>query len=60
LTLKRIEAAKKLMQEDYYEDDVISMRIGIEDAQRFRSLFKKYEGIFPYEYKARYGRKRLV
>jgi two-component system response regulator YesN len=60
LTLKRIDEAKKLMQADNYEDDVISMRVGIEDAQKFRSLFKKYEGVFPYEYKSRYGRKRLV
>lgn len=54
----RVAAAKDLLRRTRLSPSEVGRRIGIGDASNFTRLFKKFEGITPLEYRARFGVKR--
>ena len=52
----RIEAAKKILEKSEEGVEQISFKIGYEDHNAFRKLFKRIVGITPIEYKKRYSK----
>jgi len=55
----RVEAAKKVLEnEDCSLDDVMN-RAGYEDIKTFRMVFKRLTGLSPRDYRKRYSRKEL-
>jgi two-component system response regulator YesN len=47
----RIIEAQNLLKETDLEEDMIAVRVGFEDVKYFRSVFKKYHGDSPAEYR---------
>lgn len=50
----RLEMAKKLLMDPESKVSVVSERVGYENKSYFSLMFKKYVGLSPSEYKARY------
>ena len=50
----RVQEAQKRLQDSATEEDVIAVQIGFDDVKYFRSVFKKYVGEMPAEYRARH------
>jgi len=51
LTNLRMEEAKRLMRRTDETDEMIAIQVGYDDIRRFRSAFKKYEGVNTQEYR---------
>lgn len=54
----RVEEAKKMMERGIVQFDEISYRMGYEDSNHFRQVFKKHTGLLPTEYQ-KYFRQKL-
>ena len=52
----RIEAAKDKLENSMQSIDEITQKVGYEDANSFRKLFKKNTGLSPREYRNRFTR----
>ena len=49
----RVQEAQKHLSESATEEDIIAVQVGFDDVKYFRSIFKKYHGDSPAEYRAR-------
>ncbi|MCL1884116.1 MAG: helix-turn-helix domain-containing protein [Defluviitaleaceae bacterium] len=49
----RVQEAQKQLAESATEEDIIAVQVGFDDVKYFRSIFKKYVGESPAEYRAR-------
>ena len=49
----RVQEAQKHLQGSATEEDVIAVQVGFDDVKYFRSIFKKYVGEMPAEFRAR-------
>ena len=49
----RVQAAQKHLEESATEEDVIAVQVGFDDVKYFRSIFRKYVGQTPAEFRAR-------
>ncbi|MCL2387762.1 MAG: helix-turn-helix domain-containing protein [Defluviitaleaceae bacterium] len=49
----RVQQAQKHLAESATEEDIIAVQVGFDDVKYFRSIFKKYNGETPAEYRAR-------
>ncbi|MCL1863486.1 MAG: helix-turn-helix domain-containing protein [Defluviitaleaceae bacterium] len=49
----RVQEAQKQLTESATEEDIIAVQVGFDDVRYFRSIFKKYVGETPAEYRAR-------
>lgn len=49
----RVQQAQKTLSTTATEEDVIAVQVGFEDVKYFRSIFRKYVGETPAEYRAR-------
>ena len=49
----RIQAAQKQLETSATEEDVIAVQVGFDDVKYFRSIFRKYVGQTPAEFRAR-------
>ncbi|MNF97535.1 HTH-type transcriptional activator Btr [compost metagenome] len=54
-TRRRMEKAKKLLQQPHWRITDISGEVGYADHPHFTKTFKKYEGCLPSEYRQRMG-----
>lgn len=52
----RIEAAKRLLETTAKSVEEVIYQTGYSDGKSFRSLFRKFTGCLPSEYRSRYGR----
>jgi transcriptional regulator GlxA family with amidase domain len=52
----RINCARQLLEVDYKSVQEVCYQVGYEDLAFFRSVFKRYAGLPPKEYKQRFGR----
>jgi transcriptional regulator GlxA family with amidase domain len=52
----RIDAAKRMLEEDRLTIQEVSLAVGYEDVAFFRDLFKRHAGLPPGAYRERYGR----
>ncbi|NDC42819.1 MAG: AraC family transcriptional regulator, partial [Chitinophagia bacterium] len=50
------EAAKKALEHSNSNVNEVMYAVGYSDGKAFRTLFKKYTGVSPLEYKKRYNR----
>lgn len=48
----RIEEAKNLIMKTHLKDDAIAVKVGYDDVNIFRSMFKKYEGYLAGDFRA--------
>lgn len=55
----KIEAAKRSLESTQYNINEVMYQVGYTDQKAFRSLFKKYVGLSPVAYKAKYNRGRV-
>lgn len=55
LTRKRMDKAKKLLQETSLHTSEIAMQVGYKDAHYFSFVFKKTQGMTPRDYRAKYA-----
>jgi transcriptional regulator GlxA family with amidase domain len=55
----RINCAKQLLETDFKSVQEICYEVGYEDIPFFRSVFKRYAGLSPREYKQRFAGQRL-
>lgn len=53
----RVNYAKQLLEADYKSVQEVCFAVGYEDVPFFRSVFKRYAGLSPKEYKQRFGRR---
>lgn len=51
----RIEAVKKKLEKEYKTIQKVMFEVGYNDAKSFRDLFKKYTGMTPFDYKAKFN-----
>lgn len=51
----RINCAKQLLETDYKSVQEVCFDVGYEDVPFFRSVFRRYTGLSPREYKQRFG-----
>lgn len=51
----RINAARHLLENDLKSINEVSRAVGYDDVPFFRRLFKRYTGVVPQEYRARFG-----
>ncbi|MCL1845861.1 MAG: helix-turn-helix domain-containing protein [Defluviitaleaceae bacterium] len=49
----RVQEAQKHLSESATEEDIIAVQVGFDDVKYFRSIFKKYVGETPAEFRAR-------
>lgn len=49
----RVQEAQKHLAESATEEDIIAVQVGFDDVKYFRSIFKKYVGETPADYRAR-------
>ncbi len=56
----RLEACKRYLRETSFDDEVIAIRSGYETVGHFRSIFKKYEGKTPEDYRNKYNVKSAI
>jgi two-component system response regulator YesN len=49
----RVQEAQKHLTESATEEDIIAVQVGFDDVKYFRSIFKKYVGETPAEFRAR-------
>ncbi len=56
IQMLRISAAKELLEQGATSIQVVSSKIGYEDAAFFRSLFKRHTGMTPAEYRSRFAK----
>ena len=56
----RVEAAKKVLENEDCSLDEVMDRAGYEDIKTFRMVFKRLTGLSPRDYRKRYSRKGLV
>jgi len=49
----RVQEAQKHLQNSATEEDIIAVQVGFDDVKYFRSIFKKYVGETPAEFRAR-------
>jgi two-component system response regulator YesN len=49
----RVQEAQKHLTDSATEEDIIAVQVGFDDVKYFRSIFKKYVGESPAEYRAR-------
>jgi len=49
----RVQEAQKHLANTATDEDVIAVQVGFDDVKYFRSIFKKYSGVIPAEYRAR-------
>lgn len=47
----RVEAAKTLIEENNFPDEVLALKVGYDDVKIFKSMFKKYVGMTTLEYR---------
>jgi transcriptional regulator GlxA family with amidase domain len=50
----RVEAAKRLLEENRETFDEICYLVGYEDSSHFREVFKKHTGLLPSEYQKKF------
>ncbi|UJH69020.1 GlxA family transcriptional regulator [Allomuricauda sp. SCSIO 65647] len=55
----KIEAAKRNLESTQYNVNEVMYQVGYADQKAFRSLFKKYVGLSPVAYRAKYNRGRV-
>jgi two-component system response regulator YesN len=53
----RMAEAKKLYTEKITDDDMVAVKVGYENADYFRSIFRQHEGMSTSEYKRLQGGK---
>ncbi len=51
----RILEAKRLMRETPFDDEIVAIKVGYDDAKHFRSIFKKHEGVSTNEYRGQFN-----
>lgn len=56
----RITAAKRMLEDGARNIQTVSFAVGYEDIAFFRSLFKRYTGLNPGEYRSRFGPRTSV
>jgi len=49
----RVQEAQRALKESALEEDIIAVKVGFEDVKYFRSIFRKYHGETPAEFRAR-------
>jgi two-component system response regulator YesN len=49
----RVQEAQKHLANSATEEDIIAVQVGFDDVKYFRSIFKKYNGETPAEFRAR-------
>ena len=54
----RINCARQMLEADYRSVQEVCYQVGYEDLAFFRSVFKRYAGLSPKEYKQRFGRRK--
>jgi transcriptional regulator GlxA family with amidase domain len=54
----RVNCAKQLLETDYKSVQQVCYAVGYEDVPFFRSVFKRYSGLSPREYRQRFGREQ--
>lgn len=52
----RVEAAKRLLEDENRSFDEITCQVGYEDSSSFRKVFLKQTGLRPTEYRKRFQR----
>lgn len=50
----RLEEGKRLLRETDFDDNIIAVNIGYDNGRYFKAIFKQYEKIEPWEYRAKY------
>jgi transcriptional regulator GlxA family with amidase domain len=51
----RVEAAKRLLQQDYLSVASVALRVGFKDLERMRRAFLRHMGTSPAEYRRRFA-----
>lgn len=54
----RVYEAQQLLKDTDLDEEIIAVKVGFDDAKYFRSIYKKYNGEGPAEYRAREGARR--
>jgi len=55
----RVSAAKEMLERGATSVQIVSSKVGYEDVAYFRSLFKRYTGMTPAEYRSHFGHMNL-
>ena len=55
----RINCARQLLETDFKTVQEVCFEVGYEDVPFFRSIFKRYAGLSPKQYKQRFGRSNI-